>query len=179
MRRWLTSRRPDYVNSVTHTAESPEPILKVAVSVPLSRAFDYRPAAGSPVPQPGCRVRIPFGAGQRVGVVIDHASASELAPGRLRQCTGVLDGDPLLGEDDLRLIRFTSSYYHHPIGEVVAAALPALLRQGKALHPVVETIVASELAIDVDIEALARRAPKQAELLETVRDARGKGIEAD
>ena len=175
----MTPRLQDYVNSVTHTPESPQLILKVAVSVPLSRAFDYLPRAGSPIPEPGCRVQIPFGTRQRVGVVVGHANASELPAGRIRGCTAVLDTSPLLREADLWLIRFTGDYYHHPIGEVVAAALPALLRQGKALHPVVETIVASDLADGVDIEALSTRAPKQAELLETVCDAGGNGIEAD
>ena len=164
---------------MTHTPKSQQPILKVAVSVPLSRAFDYLPDAGSPVPEPGCRVRVPFGTKQRVGVVIAHAEASDLPSRRVRPCTEVLDTSPLLREGDLQLIRFTSDYYHHPIGEVLAAALPALLRHGKALHPAVETIVACDLADDVDIEALAKRAPKQAELLETVCDAGGNGIEAD
>ena len=164
---------------MTRIPESQQAILKVAVNVPLSRAFDYRPAAGRPVPLPGCRVQVPFGSGQRIGVVIDHASETELAPGRIRSCSAVLDDSPLLREADLRLIRFTSDYYHHPIGEVVGAALPAMLRQGKPLHPEVEMVVASNLAADVDVEALAKRAPRQAELLEIVADAGGNGIEAD
>jgi primosomal protein N' (replication factor Y) len=164
---------------VSHKPESQQPILKVAVSVPLSRAFDYLPPAGMPVPAPGCRVRVPFGSRQHVGVVIGQSGTSALAPDRVRPCAEVLDPEPLLRDADLRLIRFTSDYYHHPIGEVVAAALPALLRQGKALHPVVETIVASDLAASVDIDALAKRAPKQAELLETLSDAGGNGIEAE
>ena len=164
---------------MSHIPESQQPILKVAVSVPVSRAFDYLPPAGSAVPAPGCRVRVPFGSRQQVGVVIGQSGTSELAPGRVRSCAEVLDPAPLLREADLRLIRFTSDYYHHPIGEVVAAALPALLRQGKALHPVVETIVAGDLAASVDIDALAKRAPKQAELLETLCDAGGNGIEAE
>jgi len=164
---------------VSHTPETPTPVLKVAISVPLARAFDYLPPAGVPVPAPGCRVRVPFGTRQRVGVVIGQSGTSDIAPERVRPCTEVLDAEPLLRNEDLRLIRFTSDYYHHPIGEVVAAALPAMLRQGKALHPVVETIVASDLAEGVDVDALAKRAPKQAELLETLYDAGGSGIEAE
>jgi primosomal protein N' (replication factor Y) len=156
-----------------------QPVLKVAVSVPLSRAFDYLPPAGGPVPSPGCRVRVPFGPRRQVGLVLGHSTESGLAPGKIRRCTAVLDEEPLLREADLRLLRFTSDYYHHPVGEVVAAALPAMLRQGRSLHPVVETIVATELAGSTDVETLARRAPRQAELLETVTDAGGNGIEAD
>ncbi|MEJ2276073.1 MAG: DEAD/DEAH box helicase family protein, partial [Woeseiaceae bacterium] len=69
--------------------------------------------------------------------------------------------------------------YHHPIGEVVAAALPALLRQGKPLDPLVETIGATDLACSVDVESLAKRAPRQAELLEALCDAGGIGIAAE
>jgi primosomal protein N' (replication factor Y) len=164
---------------VNPTPKSQQPVLKVAINVPLSTAFDYLPPAGCEVPRPGCRVRVPFGTRQQIGLVIGQADASRLAPGRVRRCSEVLDDSPLLRDEDLRLIRFTSDYYHHPIGEVVAAALPALLRQGKALHPVVETVVAGDLAEAVDIEALAKRAPKQAELLETLCDAGGNGIEAE
>ena len=156
-----------------------QPVLKVAVNVPLSRAFDYLPPADGPVPQAGCRVRVPFGPRQQIGLVVARGTESDLAPDKLRRCTAVLDEEPVLRDLDLQLVRFTSDYYHHPIGEVVAAALPAMLRQGKPLHPVVETIVATDLAATTDVEALAKRAPRQAELLETVADAGGNGIEAD
>ena len=149
------------------------------MAVPVSRAFDYLPPEAAPAPQPGCRVRVPFGTRQSVGLVIEHATESGLAADRIRRCSAVLDERPLLGPDELELIRFTSDYYHHPVGEVVAAALPAPLRKGKGLHPLVETLVATGAAAATDIEALARRAPKQAELLETVCDAGGNGIEAN
>ena len=155
-----------------------QPILKVAVAVPLSRAFDYLPPDGGPVPQAGCRVRVQFGPRQAIGLVAGHATESGVAAGKIRRCSAVLDERPLLGPGELELLRFTSDYYHHPIGEVAATALPTLLRQGKGLHPVVETLVATGAADATDIEGLARRAPKQAELLETVCDAGGNGIEA-
>jgi primosomal protein N' (replication factor Y) len=154
------------------------PVLKVAIGVPLSRAFDYLPPADGPAPVPGCRVRVPFGPRQQVGLVVGQADSSALAEGRMRRCAAVLDAQPILGEAELRLIRFTSDYYHHPVGEVVAAALPALLRQGKGLHPLVEMISVTELAATTDVESLARRAPRQAEVLETLLDAGADGLEA-
>ena len=122
---------------------------------------------------------VPFGRRQQVGLVLGHANESSLPAGKLRHCDAAIDESPLLAAAELRLIRFTSDYYHHPIGEVVAAALPALLRQGKALHPTVETIAVSDLGPSHDIEALARRAPKQAELLQFLIDAGGNGIDAE
>jgi primosomal protein N' (replication factor Y) len=124
-------------------------------------------------------VLVPFGRRQQVGLVLGHADESFLPAGKLRQCDAAIDESPLLAAAELRLIRFTSDYYHHPIGEVVVAALPALLRQGKALHPTVETIAVSDLGQSHDIEALARRAPKQGELLQFLIDAGGNGVDAE
>ena len=168
-----------YVNSVSDIPDSQQPVLKVAVNVPLSREFDYLPPADGPVPAPGCRVLVQFGPRRQVGVVLAQAEKSELSGDKLRRCLGVLDDAPLLSDADLQLIRFTSNYYHHPVGEVVAAALPALLRQGKPLHPVVEMIAVTELGASADVEALAKRAPRQAEVLEALCDAGGDGLEAD
>ncbi len=111
--------------------------------------------------------------------MLGHSAVSTLPVDRLRRCSTALDDKPLLTDAELRLVRFTADYYHHPIGEVVAAALPAMLRQGKPLYPVVEVIGATDLGMAADIESLAKRAPKQAELLETLIDAGGNGLEAD
>ena len=152
-------------------------ILKVAVSVPLSHTFDYLPADDNPAPRPGSRVLVPFGRKQQVGLVLDHADDTNLPADKLRRCSGTLDNQPLLSDDDLWLVRFTSDYYHHPIGEVVAAALPALLRQGKALNPVLRFVAVTDAGASADIETLAKRAPRQAELLESLIDAGGNGVD--
>jgi primosomal protein N' (replication factor Y) len=156
---------------------SADTILKVAVNVPLSREFDYRPPANEPLPAAGCRVRVPFGRGQQIGMVLAHASESTLPAGKLRAVAAVLDDDPLLSAADLWLIRFTSDYYHHPIGEVVAAALPALLRRGKSLQPTVVTMAISAAGQSADVATIARRAPRQAELLELLIDAGNSGLD--
>ena len=158
---------------------SDKPILKVAVNVPLSREFDYLGPEKGPGPVVGVRVRVPFGRRQQVGTVLGLSAESDVPAAKLKRCSEVLDTEALLSDDDLWLIRFVSSYYHHPIGEVVAAALPTLLRQGLPLYPTIEKLVATDLAAHMDIEALIRRAPKQAELLATLLDASGDGIDTD
>jgi primosomal protein N' (replication factor Y) len=154
-------------------------VLKVAINVPLSRIFDYLPPADGPMPAVGCRVLVPFGTRRRTGVVVEVASDSELPRGQIRRSISLLDDEPILATEDLWLLRFTSDYYHHPLGEVVSAALPALLRQGRPLYPVVPVIAATDAGADTDVEGLARRAPRQAELLETVLDAGGNGLDAE
>ncbi len=154
-----------------------ETILKIAVNVPLSRQFDYLPPAGVPAPEPGCRVLVPFGRRRLVGLVLAHSDRSTLSATKIRRALSVLDDAPLLSDADLWLISLTSDYYHHPVGEVVAAALPALLRQGKTLHPLVEHVATTDVADSVDVDALAKRAPRQTELLELLRDAGGNGMD--
>jgi primosomal protein N' (replication factor Y) len=154
-------------------------ILKVAISVPLSREFDYLPADDERDPLPGQRVLVPFGRRRQVGLVLGTSGRSELPAGKIRRCIRTLDNEPLLSDDDLRLIRFASDYYHHPIGEVVATTLPALLRQGKALNPSINCIATTDAGAAHDIELLAKRAPRQAELLEILNDAGGNGVEEE
>jgi primosomal protein N' (replication factor Y) len=158
---------------------APNAILNVAINVPLSRQFDYLPPAQGPCPAPGCRVLVPFGRRRQVGLVLGLSNESLLDPAQLRRAETALDDAPLLADEALWLIRFTSDYYHHPIGEVTAAALPGLLRKGKALHPMLDFIAITDSGEHVDIDALSKRAPRQAELLECLNDAGGNGVDAD
>ena len=155
-----------------------ETILNVAINVPLARQFDYLPPAGGPTPAAGTRVLVPFGRRQLVGLVMGHAADSEFDRSRLKRAKDVLDDEPLLSDDALWLIRFTSDYYHHPVGEVAAATLPALLRQGKALHPVLEFIALTDAGERFDPDTLRKRAPRQAELLDQLAGAGRIGFDA-
>ena len=106
-------------------------ILRVAINAPLRRLFDYLPAAGGKPAVLGGRVRVPFGRTSQVGIVAELAKSSELPVGRLRRVQQVIDNAPLLQETDIALLRWTARYYAHPVGDVFAAALPALLRRGR------------------------------------------------
>ena len=105
--------------------------VKVAVAVPLSRTFDYLPAGELKNYRPGCRVRVPFGRSTRIGVVIGTGE-STLARSRLKSVTELLDPQPVLPAEIVDLIQWAASYYHHPIGEVFATALPVQLRKGSS-----------------------------------------------
>ncbi len=147
--------------------------------MPLSRQFDYLPPVAGPCPVPGARVQVSFGRRRQVGVVLGLAASSDIASDKIRHCDAVIDTSPLLSDEDLWLIRFASDYYHHPIGEVVAAALPALLRQGRSLHPKQTFYCSTAAGEQSDIETLAKRAPRQAELLTLLADAGGGGVDTD
>jgi primosomal protein N' (replication factor Y) len=105
-------------------------ISRVALDVPLRRLFDYRVPAGAPAPLPGTRVRVPFGRQSLIGVVLEQAADSAVPVAKLKPLGEVLDAVPVLAGPVLDLVRWASEYYHHPIGEVIASALPKALRGG-------------------------------------------------
>jgi len=122
-----------------------EPTLQVALPRPLPAPFDYRPPPGQSADAGwvGCRVRVPLGRGEAIGVVVATGTPADApgtapaqAPGpALRAVIERLDTRPLLPPDGeaWALLQFASRYYHAPFGEVWATALPAALRDGAAL----------------------------------------------
>ena len=106
--------------------------VRVALDVPLAKLFDYALPEGAKV-EIGDRVTVPFGARQKLGVVIDALAASELPAARVKQLVAVRDDAPRLPADWLELMRFLSGYYQRPLGETVIASLPPRLRSVKAL----------------------------------------------
>ncbi len=106
-------------------------IARVAIDVPLRQSFDYLlPAEAATAIEVGVRVRAPFGKREVIGVVLEYAQHSELKHAALRPLNAVLDRRPLFDAALLRLLRWTADYYHHPLGEVIAGALPRALRAG-------------------------------------------------
>ncbi|CAM5204565.1 primosomal protein N' [Alishewanella longhuensis] len=108
------------------------PVIRVALPVPLRQHFDYLLPDNIQVSQ-GCRVRVPFGKRELVGVVWQLAPDSPYEQTQLKAVSAVLESSPVLSERLRQLLSFAAEYYHHPLGEVLTAALPALLREGRAL----------------------------------------------
>ena len=107
------------------------PVLRIALDMPLRRLFDYLPPAETRITgEVGQRVRVPFGRQRLVGLVMEQAATSELPAARLKSVLEVLDAKPVLDRSAVELLRWAADYYHHPIGEVIAAAIPKALRDG-------------------------------------------------
>ncbi len=117
------------------SAMTSEPVLRVALPVPLPRLFDYRlPGAVEAVPASpvGRRVRVPFGSRELVGWVVD-AGPSEAGELELKPALAWLDESPLLQGELWESLAWLARYTHAPLGEVLATAVPATLRQGEPL----------------------------------------------
>ena len=151
------------VENVAHTTG----VLRVAIDAPLRHPFDYLAPAGialAAVPL-GVRVRVPVGRRETIGMVVDRAEQSEVSPAALKSVHQVLDAAPLIDAALMQLLRWTADYYHHPLGEVIAAALPRALRDGAPCTARIECWGATPAGRDALAGAALRRAPRQQALL--------------
>jgi primosomal protein N' (replication factor Y) len=120
---------PDWNNQQLYPqARGTMSFVRVAVDVPLPTLFDYR-FEGADRTLIGALALVPFGRGQKLGVILDVARRSSIDVAKIRPLSRVLAHTPVLPPDIIELLRFCSDYYHHPIGEVVHAALPPGLRK--------------------------------------------------
>lgn len=104
------------------------PFLRVALDLPLHRLFDYFSESGS-VADIGCRVRVPFGRGEKLGVIVGIGEDSDWPAAQIRQAVEILRDVSPLPADFFSLCEFASAYYQAAIGEVVMQALPGGLKR--------------------------------------------------
>jgi primosomal protein N' (replication factor Y) len=103
-------------------------IVCVALPTPLPQCFDYLTTQEIKV---GCRVIVPWGSKSKVGVVVENKQNSDYDLAKLKTVSEVLDETPIFDEMIFEVLKWTSKYYHHPLGEVIATAIPKRLREGK------------------------------------------------
>ena len=148
----------------TNKNASPK-VVQVAVPRPLYQTFDYSVPEKIAVPMPGARVKVPFGRSSLIGIVTAHRSNSTR---KLKPINEVLDLEPVLNNELMKLADWMSNYYHYPIGEVHAAMLPIGARQGKPLEPKNPTLW--QALAPPQIENKLARAPKQQKLYSALVD---------
>lgn len=135
-----------------------ELIADIAVNVPLKQLFSYRvPESLVDTVQVGMRVEIPFGRRATIGLLL---SLRKGQAEDLKDVKGLLDEEPILTPELIKLLRWAADYYCHPVGQVVRTALPAGLGSDKATT----TILTEPLykALNQDIQPTGK---KQQELL--------------
>ncbi|SFV86868.1 Helicase PriA essential for oriC/DnaA-independent DNA replication [hydrothermal vent metagenome] len=139
-------------------------ILEVAIPVPLNQTFDYLCEQNAVV---GARISVPFGRKKVVGVVLAIKDKSDF--GKLKSVDKVLDDTPILDQPILDFLRWSAKYYHHPIGEVIATALPKNLRIGK--EAIIKKVVGLPLKVS---EPNFTPTDEQQDSIDTIIDSLGK-----
>ncbi len=141
-------------------------IIRVALDTPLRRTFDYLRDVDAPAAMAGQRVRVPFGRREKIGFIVSIERQSDVDRDKLKQISSYIDERPTFDATLLALLRWAADYYHHPLGEVIATALPKLLREGATLQARSfgwALTPAGRHALDA---GEAKRAPQQRALLE-------------
>ena len=141
-------------------------IIRVALDTPLRRTFDYLRDVDAPAAMAGQRVRVPFGRREKIGFIVSVESQSDVDREKLKRISSYIDERPTFDATLLALLRWAADYYHHPLGEVIATALPKLLREGATLQARSfgwALTPAGRHALDA---GEAKRAPQQRALLE-------------
>jgi primosomal protein N' (replication factor Y) len=104
----------------------------VSLPVPLDQFFTYSlPETLRHRVQTGCRVLVPFGKRKLSGVVM--RAHDDPPSGPLKEILRLLDEEPVLDADLLKLGQWVSEYYCAPLGETLRAMTPLSgeMRRGK------------------------------------------------
>jgi len=105
---------------------------EVALPVPLDRAFTYAVLEGQR-PQRGARVIVPFNNEKLIGVVTG-VNVKAPAEFKARFLEAVLDDEPLLSDNLLKLAEWMAQYYLAPLGEVLRGMLPLMAEVRRTVY---------------------------------------------
>jgi len=120
------------------TQPTADHVIRIAFESAADREFDYAvPDHIWPV-QLGRRVEAPFGAGNKaavgfcveVDIPVAESFASRARGRQLKRVTRIVDEQPLLDAGLMELARWISTYYVCPLGQVLAAMVPAAVKKG-------------------------------------------------
>src|SRR5436190_1933056 len=123
--------------STAKAETSPLPrYVEAVLPVPLRRAFTYRvPAEMLGTIKLGARLTLPFGrrnlTGYAVGLHIKLPDGVEIDESKIKDVIEVMDDEPLITPEILKLTNWTADYYASFWGEMLKAALPAGINSGK------------------------------------------------
>lgn len=159
--------------------------VRVAVPVPLHRTFSYRVPDGLD-PQPGVRVRVPFGPRRLVGVVTDgpDPTAPEgVDPAKIKPLLEQLDPEPVLDAQLRALCAWMATYYHLPPGEAWLLPLPPGMTGGRSGDPKPLTmktvLVAHFVRAATEDDRLSPRMAQVLEFLATVPECTAPDLRAE
>ena len=149
---------------------SPAPYTRVALSFPQRRLFDY--LSNDLILSPGQRVLVPFANRSLVAVVIEQRQDADWPDEKLKPIKRCLDPSPIIDPTLLKLMKWASNYYHHPLGEVIFGGIPALLRKNDVDLHITEAYwhLSKPSELEQQIDSL-KKAKKQRALLEALHEA--------
>jgi primosomal protein N' (replication factor Y) len=126
-------------------------LVNIALPVPVPRNFTYDLPGGAPE---GTRVIVPFGGRRMVGWVTGEAVPT-FESERIRPVERVLDTEPCVPAELMKVCRWVANYYVVSLGIVIRTALPAVLSHVAKPNPGVRT--QRVLRLTAELPALSQR----------------------
>ncbi len=145
-------------------------IYSFALQLPVYHCFDYKLSPEIDA-RPGQRYLLPFAQGYKLGLLISKVTHSEVTPGSLKAVEQCLDEEPLLSAHLLKLAQWIADYYCQPIGEVIFLMIPRYCRQQHVLNATEVLWWRANPEIDINLEQLKHRAPRQFQIMTALMDA--------
>ncbi len=181
----MTTYKTDSLFTTEEAGEQCHHIIRVAFESAADTEFDYFvPDELWPV-KTGQRIEAPFGRKNKpeVGFCVESDIPPEqsfITRGRgreLKKVTKVIDKEPLVDAQLMELARWISSYYVCPLGQVLAAVVPAAVKKGAG----VRTEQCAYLAIssdDIDETVKQLRGKKQKQIVQLLQAKQASNAEA-
>ena len=138
----------------------------VAIAVPLRQAFTYHSNQSI---TPGTRVAVKFGRTNKLGIVTEVINNTDI---KTKPIHMVVDDLPVFSKTELKIFKWASDYYLHPIGEVIGSFLPTNLRQTKNIFQV-ETIIDRRKIIETNLEFKTKLNSEQVKAVEFLNNLKG------
>src|SRR3954466_900369 len=141
--------------------------VRVIIDRAIHRELDYS------VPEPlalrvavGSRVRVPFRDRSALATVLAVLPESD-ARG-IRPVEAIVGDGPILSSELLELAKWMSSYYCCPVETVIRSLLPQVVRKAVVGWKKQLVVHPSRSVSAEELDALRKRAPRQAELAEAI-----------
>ena len=154
------------------TPEAKGPVVRVALDTGADALFDYRLPEHLGAVEPGRRVEVPFGKGNR----LEEAFVVEVGPEpekkehgrgfRLKAVKRIVGAEPLVAGELFELARWISRYYVCPLGQTLSAMVPAAVKQEAGVRT--QMFVALSETFNDDIKLSSG---KQKAIVEALRQA--------
>jgi primosomal protein N' (replication factor Y) (superfamily II helicase) len=120
----------------TNDIEPRNKFVEVAIPVPIRQVFTYSvPAALAERVRLGSRLSLSFGRRQMTGYAVaihdEFPSDADIDPAKIKDILDVIDDEPLVTDEILKLTRWAADYYASFWGEMLKASLPAGINKDK------------------------------------------------
>lgn len=111
-------------------------IIDVVVPFRVNSSFHYRidPELGKDL-KAGSIVEVPLGTKKTHAFVVGFPDGTSVPDHKLKEVSQIIQPNSMFDENMLKLLKWTSEYYCHPLGEVFDAAIPKLQVKAKKSKP--------------------------------------------